>query len=130
MGGFVLSAKSSHGIELPAGTWIITLMAPRVMYLHEEQVVLRNDQRLSLSEHIPTEFFNVTITSDPPGARVRVDGLPNMFTTPHNGPIVPGSHRFQFFMGGCDQDVGSRYRSRWYDHRRETPAIAARSVLE
>ena len=101
MGGFVLSAKSSHDIELPAGTWLITLMAPRVMYLHEEQVVLRNDQRLSLSEHIPTEFFNVTITSDPPGARVRVDGLPNMFTTPHNGPIVPGSHRFQFFWGGA-----------------------------
>jgi len=101
MGGFVLNAKNSHDIELPAGTWLITLMAPQVMYLHEEQVVLRGDQRLSLSEHIPTEFFNVSITSDPPGARVRVDGLPNMFTTPHNGPIVPGSHRFQFFWGGA-----------------------------
>lgn len=99
MGGFVLSAKNRHDIELPAGTWLITLMAPRVMYLHEEQVVLRNNQRLSLSEHIPTEFFNVTITSDPPGARVRVDGLPNMFPTPHNGPIVPGPHRFQFVWG-------------------------------
>lgn len=65
----------------------------------EEQVVVRNDQRLSLGEHIPTELFNVSITADPPGARFRVDGLPNMFPTPHNGPIVPGPHRFQFFWG-------------------------------
>ncbi len=99
MGGFVLSAKNSHDIVLPVGTWLITMMAPRVMYLHEEQVVLRTNQRLSLSEHIPTEFLNVTITSDPPGARVRVDGLPNMYLTPHNGPIVPGPHRFQFIWG-------------------------------
>ena len=75
------------------------MMAPRVMYFHEEQVVLRNNQQLSLSGHIPTEFLNVAIISDPPGARFRVDGLPNMFPTPHNGPIVPGPHRFQFFWG-------------------------------
>ena len=75
------------------------MMAPRVMYFHEEQVVLRNNQQLSLSGHIPTEFLNVAIISDPPDARFRVDGLPNMFPTPHNGPIVPGSHRFQFFWG-------------------------------
>ena len=105
MGGFVLRMKQNHDFEMPAGLWRVTLMAPRVLYVDEREVFVERDQRVDLSDGIPVlnEMLIIEITSDPPGAQFRVDGLPNRLPTPHNGPIVPGLHVFEFFWGSVSR---------------------------
>ena len=96
--GFLIAASPSHDIELPAGSWRISLLAPRVLFSHVEQVVVRPGQTVVLGGDVPTRFARVQIVSEPPGARVRVDGLPPILT-PHEGQIPLGEHDFEFIWG-------------------------------
>ncbi|MCH7825554.1 MAG: serine/threonine protein kinase [Acidobacteria bacterium] len=47
-------------------------------------------------------------------------------TLTRTGADRTGPASFPVRLGGCNQVFGSRYRSRWHDHRRETRAITAR----
>jgi hypothetical protein len=98
LAGFLIAAASSHDIELPAGSWRIGLLAPRVLYSHVEQVVVRPGQTVVLGDDVPTRFARVRIISEPAGARVRVDGLLPV-PTPYDGQIPLGEHDFEFIWG-------------------------------
>ena len=93
--GFLIAASQSHDIELPAGSWRISLLAPRVLFSHVEQVVVRPGQTVVLGADVPTRFARVRIVAEPPGARVRVDGLMPI-PTPYDGQIPLGAHDFEF----------------------------------
>ncbi len=100
--GFVMAAGERHDLELPAGNWRITVFAPAVFLYHEEQIVLRPGRTVRLGERIPSKLVSVSITSEPPGARVRVGRLPAI-TTPFDGLAVVGDHRFEFFWGSASE---------------------------
>jgi hypothetical protein len=57
-----------------------------------------------LGERIPSRLVRVSITSEPPGARVRVDRLAAI-ATPFDGLAVVGEHRFEFFWGSASEIV-------------------------
>jgi serine/threonine-protein kinase len=96
--GFLIAASQSHDIELPVGSWRISLLAPRVLFSHVEQVVVRPGQTVVLGGDVPTRFARVRIVAEPPGARVRVDGLLPI-PTPYDGQIPLGEHDFEFIWG-------------------------------
>jgi len=96
--GFFIELSDAHDLELPAGSWRVTVIAPAVFLYHEEQIVLRPGQTLRLGERVPRRLVRVNITSDPPGARVRVGRLPAV-ATPFDGLAVVGDHRFEFIWG-------------------------------
>lgn len=102
--GFFIAASELHDLELPAGNWRITVWSPAVFLFHEEQIVLRPGRTLRLGDRLPSRLVRVRITSEPPGARVRVGRLPAI-ATPFDGLVVVGDHRFEFLWGSASEIV-------------------------
>ena len=102
--GFVIAASELHDLELPAGNWRITVAAPSVFLYHEEQIFLRFGRTVRIGEQLPSRLVRVSITAEPPGARVRVGRLPAI-ATPFDGLAVVGDHRFEFFWGSASEIV-------------------------
>jgi serine/threonine-protein kinase len=102
--GFFMAASELHDLELPVGNWRITVLSPQVFLYHEEQIVLRSGQTERLGDSLPSQLVRVRITSEPPGARVRVGRLPAI-ATPFAGLVVVGDHRFEFLWGSTSEFV-------------------------
>ena len=94
--GFRLEQSTSHELALPIGQYVVNVMSVQPLMWYPAQVAVRPGQQVAVNA--PTDLFEVSIVSNPPGARVRIGGLP-FLPTPYRGPMVGGQYEFEFAWG-------------------------------
>jgi len=97
--GRVVGATPMEDVELAVGVHDVVVRADRHQVQSETLVITDPGQRLSLDVELIPAWAPVSITSDPSGATVMVNGI-QLGTTPLVAEIGAGSHRLEVRLAG------------------------------